>query len=49
MTKQVGLDYDDLEMMTIGMCLDFMDEYIDRKDPKRKKVRQAKQKDFDSF
>lgn len=49
MTKQVGLNYDDLEMMTIGMCLDFVDEYIDNKNPKKKKERKATQKDYDSF
>lgn len=47
MCKTCGLDYDDLEIMTIGMCLDYMDEYIDQKTDN--KTKQARQKDFDSF
>lgn len=49
MCKQVGLDWDDIEYMTIGMCLDYMNEYIEQKDPKKKKTRKASQKDFDTF
>ncbi len=37
--------------MTIGMCLDFAEEYIDQKNPNRKneKSRSATQSDFDNF
>lgn len=35
--------------MTIGMCLDYIDEYIERQKPQKQKVRQAGQSDFDSF
>lgn len=35
--------------MTIGMCLDYAEEYINQRDPKKEKVRKAKQSDFDSF
>ncbi|GGJ62032.1 hypothetical protein GCM10007111_25180 [Virgibacillus kapii] len=39
-----------MEDMTIGSCLDFVDEYIEQRKPdKEKKARQAKQADFDSF
>lgn len=50
MCKQVGLSSDDMEDMTIAMCLDYIDEYVERKNPKKKqKARQANQDDFDSF
>jgi len=42
----------DLEEMTIGMCLDYIEEYIEMSNPKSKKKvkpRKAKQTDFDSF
>jgi hypothetical protein len=35
--------------MTIGMCLDYIEEYIDMEKPKEKKARKALQSDFDSF
>ncbi len=38
-----------MEDMTIGMCLDYADEYIEQNKPAKDKVRQAKQSDFDSF
>jgi hypothetical protein len=47
--KKCGLDKDDLEIMTIGMCLDYIEEYIKRHKPKEQKVRKATQSDFDSF
>lgn len=45
---------DDLEEMTVGMCLDFIDDYVDRNDPekikKRKnKPKRATQADIDAF
>lgn len=37
--------------MTIGMCLDYIDEYVDLNNPKKQqsKSRKASQKDFDAF
>lgn len=46
------LTHDDLETMTIGMTLDYIDEYIDMKNPnksKEKTVRMATQADFENF
>lgn len=49
--KQAGLDLQDLEVMTIGMCLDYIYEFIKFKKPKKSKtkVRNATQADFDAF
>lgn len=51
MCKETNLEHDDLEYMTIGMALDYIDEYIERKNPDRKNnsVRDASQNDFDKF
>jgi len=49
MCKQCGLDHGDFEMMTVGMCLDYIDEYVEQKNPEKEKKRQAKQADMDSF
>lgn len=50
MCKQVKLDSNDLEEMTIGSCLDYIDEYIIKKNPdKKSEVRQANQEDYDRF
>ncbi|CAI3193088.1 hypothetical protein CNEO2_160025 [Clostridium neonatale] len=38
-----------MEVMTIGMCLDYIQEYTDMLNPKKKKSRKASQKDFDNF
>jgi hypothetical protein len=35
--------------MTIGMCLDFIDEYIEMQKPAEEKVVEADQRHFDSF
>jgi hypothetical protein len=36
--------------MTVGMVLDYIQEFIDHNNPKKKKAsRKATQKDFDSF
>jgi hypothetical protein len=35
--------------MTIGMCLDFIDEYIEMNKPEKEKIRKASQSDFDVF
>lgn len=47
--RQVDLSLDDLEEMTIGMCLDYIDEYVEMNTPSKDKKRRASQKDFDSF
>lgn len=35
--------------MTIGMCIDYIEEYVDSLKPNKPKPRLATQKDFDSF
>ncbi len=50
--KQVGLTPEEMDEMTIGDCLDFIQEYIDsqRKQQNQKsKARRASQDDFDNF
>lgn len=48
--KLVGLTLDDMEYMTIGQCLDYVDEYFRLKNgDKEETVRNARQSDFDSF
>lgn len=49
MCKQAGLDRFDMEDMTIGGCLDYIDTFIDMKNPDREQIRYADQKDFDNF
>lgn len=49
MCKQVKLNNDDMEDMTVGMCLDYIDEHVKQKDPKAKQARNATQNDYDSF
>ena len=43
------LAHEDLESMTVGMVLDYIDEYMEMKNPNKKKVRKASQEDFDKF
>lgn len=38
-----------MENMTIGMCLDYMQEYVDLNNPKKVRNRKASQADFDRF
>lgn len=48
--KLVGLTLEDMEYMTIGNCLDYVDEYFELKSGKKKdEIRKANQDDFDSF
>lgn len=48
--KEVGINISDLEMMDIGDCLDFLQEYIDNKrEDEDGKSRKATQADFDNF
>jgi hypothetical protein len=35
--------------MTIGMCLDYVQEYADQLKPEEEKIRKATQNDFDCF
>lgn len=51
MCKQVGLQWADLEEMTIGMCFDYIEEHLSMINPKRQKMRarRATQEDFDRF
>ena len=50
--KQVGLTPDEMAEMTIGDCLDFIQEYIDNQEKRQNqkpKARRARQDDFDNF
>lgn len=47
--KKVDLDKSDMEDMTIGMCIDYMEEVVNINSPDKKKCRKATQADFDSF
>lgn len=48
--KKVDLSKDDMEDMTLGMCIDYIDEVIAQSNKDNKdKTRQATQADFDSF
>ena len=48
--KKAEISISDLELMTIAMCLDYIDAYIEfNSDNKKKKVRKATQEDFDNF
>lgn len=38
----------DMEYMTIGNCLDYIDRIIEKQEPKNE-VRKANQSDFDNF
>jgi len=35
--------------MTIGMCLDYIDEYLEQTKPQKQHKRKASQSDFDAF
>jgi hypothetical protein len=35
--------------MTIGMCLDYIEEFLEQQQPQKEKSRKATQADFDSF
>ena len=48
--KDCGLQNDDLETMTLGMALDFIDEWISIKNPDKKpQVLEASQEHFNNF
>ena len=45
-----GLKMDNIHIMTVGMVLDYIQEFIDHNNPKKeKKKRKATQTDFDAF
>jgi hypothetical protein len=46
---QAGLHLDDLQILTVGMVLDYIKEFIDYNNPKKEKKRKATQADFDAF
>lgn len=46
---QAGLQHADLHLLTVGMVLDYIQEYIDQSKPPKEKKRKAKQADFDAF
>lgn len=35
--------------MTIGMCLDYIEEFLEHEKPAKERKRKASQSDFDSF
>lgn len=48
--KKVELSKSEMEDMTIGMCIDYMEEVIEMNNGEKKsKARKATQADFDSF
>jgi spore germination protein YaaH len=47
--RKAKLTHEDMEIMTIGMCLDYIEEYVDMNNPKKSSNRKATQSDFDSF
>lgn len=57
MCKQVGLDHADIQNMTVGMCLDYIEEYIGNMNKGQSSsgnssgggARRATQADMDNF
>jgi len=49
MAYRCNLSIHDLEIMTIGMVIDFVEEFLEQTTPQKKKPRKASQADFDSF
>lgn len=50
--KQVGITPEEMNDMTIGDCLDFIQEYVDhqkKQTSKKANTRKAAQDDFDNF
>jgi len=46
---QAGLRLEDLQLLTVGMVLDYIQEYIEQNKPKKERKRRASQSDFDAF
>ena len=49
MCKRAGLNLLEIDDMTIGFCLDYIQEYAEQNKPEEKRVRKATQEDFDAF
>jgi hypothetical protein len=49
MAYKCHLTLNDLEIMTIGNVLDYIEEYLDQSKPANERKRKATQADFDSF
>lgn len=49
MVKQIGLSFDELELMTVGSVIDYAHTFIEQQNPESQNVRKANQSDFDSF
>ncbi|WP_461731862.1 hypothetical protein [Enterococcus sp. LJL128] len=50
--KEIGLSFNELELMDIGQCLDYIQQWIDEKSLEVNPTgisRKAGQKDFDRF
>jgi hypothetical protein len=47
--RKAKLNNEDMEIMTIGMCLDYIEEYVNMNNSNKSKNRKASQADFDSF
>ncbi len=47
--KQVGLSNEEMQLMDIGDCLDFVQEWINNHQNKKTTTRKAVQADFDAF
>lgn len=39
----------DLEILTIGMCLDYIEEFLETEKPAKQRKRKATQSDMDAF
>jgi hypothetical protein len=46
---QAGLQLEDLNILTVGMVLDYIEAYLEQQKPKKAKARKATQADFDAF
>lgn len=49
MVKQIGLSFDELELMTVGSVIDYAHTYVEEQNPESQNVRKATQADFESF
>lgn len=46
---QSNLTIHDLEIITVGMALDYIQEFVEFQKPSKEKKRKATQRDFDFF
>jgi hypothetical protein len=49
MCYKCKLTLQDLEIMTIGNCLDYIEEFLEQQKPIKERSRKATQTDFDNF